>query len=323
MSTSKSKQEWLENKLRPATKKSPEREEQFLTTSGIEIDDIYAPDDRQGSDYNVALGYPGEFPFTRGVQPTMYRGRMWTMRQYSGFASAEATNKRYHYLLEQGQTGLSVAFDLPTQIGYDSDSPNAQGEVGKVGVPISSLEDMEALFDGIPLGKVSTSMTINAPAIIVLAMYVAVAESQGVTPDKLGGTLPPAGSTSAYDFDDGVTPDPSTDALAGILGPAYTHTGFGSDEVDSAPGDSGGPTFLAANDSALSLSPGASLGTFLVNAVPAQSLTVTRTGGEAEEISGVLPLHHAMVVRGKDLRFSLTAGAQGFVIVSGLRCAYP
>jgi len=189
MSTSKSKQEWLENKLRPATKKNPEREEQFLTTSGIEIDDIYTPDDRQGSDYNVALGYPGEFPFTRGVQPTMYRGRMWTMRQYSGFASAEATNKRYHYLLEQGQTGLSVAFDLPTQIGYDSDSPNAQGEVGKVGVPISSLEDMEALFDGIPLGKVSTSMTINSTAPVLLAMYIAVGKKQGADPSALNGTI--------------------------------------------------------------------------------------------------------------------------------------
>jgi methylmalonyl-CoA mutase N-terminal domain/subunit len=189
MSTSKSKQEWLENKLQPATKKNPEREEQFLTTSGIEIDDIYAPDDRQGSDYNAALGYPGEFPFTRGVQPTMYRGRMWTMRQYSGFASAEATNKRYHYLLEQGQTGLSVAFDLPTQIGYDSDSPNAQGEVGKVGVPISSLEDMEALFDGIPLGKVSTSMTINSTAPVLLAMYIAVGKKQGADPSALNGTI--------------------------------------------------------------------------------------------------------------------------------------
>ncbi len=189
MSTSKSKQEWLENKLRPATKKNPEREEQFLTTSGIEIDDIYTPDDGQGSDYNDALGYPGEFPFTRGVQPTMYRGRMWTMRQYSGFASAEATNKRYHYLLEQGQTGLSVAFDLPTQIGYDSDSPNAQGEVGKVGVPISSLEDMETLFDGIPLGKVSTSMTINSTAPVLLAMYIAVGKKQGADPSALNGTI--------------------------------------------------------------------------------------------------------------------------------------
>ena len=174
METSKSKREWLDTKLQPAIKKAPEREEKFLTTSGIEIDDVYTPDDRQAFDYNQTLGYPGEYPFTRGVQPTMYRGRMWTMRQYAGFASAEATNKRYHYLLEQGQTGLSVAFDLPTQIGYDSDSPNAQGEVGKVGVPISSLEDMETLFEGIPLGKVSTSMTINSTAPVLLAMYIAV-----------------------------------------------------------------------------------------------------------------------------------------------------
>lgn len=189
MDTSKSKQEWLENKLQPAIKKAPEREEQFLTTSGIEIEDVYTPDDHQAFDYNQALGYPGEFPFTRGVQPTMYRGRVWTMRQYSGFASAEATNRRYHYLLEQGQTGLSVAFDLPTQIGYDSDSPNAQGEVGKVGVPISSLEDMEILFEGIPLGKVSTSMTINSTASALLAMYIAVGKKQGVDPSTLNGTI--------------------------------------------------------------------------------------------------------------------------------------
>jgi methylmalonyl-CoA mutase N-terminal domain/subunit len=129
MATSNNKQEWIENKLKPATKKFAEREEHFLTTSGIEIDDIYTADDLQGYDYNQQLGYPGEFPFTRGVQPTMYRGRIWTMRQYAGFASAQATNQRYHYLLEQGQTGLSVAFDLPTQIGYDSDSANAQGDI--------------------------------------------------------------------------------------------------------------------------------------------------------------------------------------------------
>ncbi|HEY48466.1 MAG TPA: methylmalonyl-CoA mutase family protein [Dehalococcoidia bacterium] len=189
MGTSRSKQEWLENKLEPALKKFPEREEHFLTTSGIEIEDVYAPDDREGVDYNEKLGYPGEFPFTRGVQPTMYRGRIWTMRQYAGFASAEATNKRYHYLLEQGQTGLSVAFDLPTQIGYDSDSPQAKGEVGKVGVPISSLEDMEILFKGIPLDKVSTSMTINSTAPVLLAMYIAVAKKQGADVSKLNGTI--------------------------------------------------------------------------------------------------------------------------------------
>ena len=189
METSKTKQEWVEKKLRPATSKFPEREEHFLTTSGIEVDDVYTPEDGAADDYDEKLGYPGEFPFTRGVQPTMYRGRMWTMRQYSGFASAEATNKRYHYLLEQGQTGLSVAFDLPTQIGYDSDSPKSKGEVGKVGVPISSLEDMETLFEGIPLAKVSTSMTINSTAPVLLAMYIAVAKKQGADPSKLDGTI--------------------------------------------------------------------------------------------------------------------------------------
>ena len=189
MDTSKSKREWREKVLQPSVKRFPEREERFLTTSGIEIDDVYTPDDRQAFDYDQELGYPGEFPCTRGVQPTMYRGRIWTMRQYSGFASAEATNRRYHYLLEQGQTGLSVAFDLPTQIGYDSDSPKAHGEVGKVGVPIASLEDMETLFEGIPLDKISTSMTINSTAPVLLAMYIAVGKKQGVDPSKLNGTI--------------------------------------------------------------------------------------------------------------------------------------
>jgi len=189
MDTSNSKREWQEKVLQPSINRFPEREERFLTTSGIEIDDVYTPDDRQAFDYDQELGYPGEFPFTRGVQPTMYRGRIWTMRQYSGFASAEATNHRYHYLLEQGQTGLSVAFDLPTQIGYDSDSPKAHGEIGKVGVPIASLEDMEILFEGIPLDKVSTSMTINSTAPVLLAMYIAVGKKQGVDPSKLNGTI--------------------------------------------------------------------------------------------------------------------------------------
>ena len=189
MDTSNSKREWQEKVLQPSINRFPEREERFLTTSGIEIDNLYTPDDRQAFDYDQELGYPGEFPFTRGVQPTMYRGRIWTMRQYSGFASAEATNRRYHYLLEQGQTGLSVAFDLPTQIGYDSDSPKAHGEVGKVGVPIASLEDMETLFEGIPLDKVSTSMTINSTAPVLLAMYIAVGKRQGVDPSKLNGTI--------------------------------------------------------------------------------------------------------------------------------------
>ncbi len=175
----------LEEKL----KRFPERKIEFINTSGIPIKRLYTPLDTEDMDYFEYLGFPGEYPFTRGVQPTMYRGRYWTMRQYAGFASAEESNKRYKFLLEQGQTGLSVAFDLPTQIGYDSDHEMAIGEVGKVGVAIDSLKDMEILFDGIPLDKVSTSMTINAPAAILLAMYIAVAEKQGVSPDKLRGTI--------------------------------------------------------------------------------------------------------------------------------------
>lgn len=175
----------LEGKL----KKYPERKSEFLNTSGIPIKRLYTPLDFQEKEYLSHLGFPGEFPFTRGVQPTMYRGRYWTMRQYAGFATAEESNRRYRFLLEQGQTGLSVAFDLPTQIGYDSDHEMAIGEVGKVGVAIDSLKDMETLFNGIPLDKVSTSMTINAPAAILLAMYIAVAEQQGVKADKLRGTI--------------------------------------------------------------------------------------------------------------------------------------
>jgi methylmalonyl-CoA mutase N-terminal domain/subunit len=175
----------LEEKL----SKRPERKKDFLNTSGIPIKRLYTPLDQKGMDYVPDLGFPGEYPFTRGVQPTMYRGRYWTMRQYAGFASAEESNKRYRFLLEHGQTGLSVAFDLPTQIGYDSDHEMALGEVGKVGVAIDSLKDMETLFDDIPLDKVSTSMTINAPASILLAMYMAVAEQQGVSSDKLRGTI--------------------------------------------------------------------------------------------------------------------------------------
>ncbi len=169
--------------------KRPERKKEFLNTSGIPIARLYTPLDSRESDYFSDLGFPGEYPFTRGVQPTMYRGRYWTMRQYAGFASAEESNRRYKFLLEQGQTGLSVAFDLPTQIGYDSDHEMAMGEVGKVGVAIDSLRDMETLFDSIPLDKVSTSMTINAPASILLAMYIAVADQQGVPPEKLRGTI--------------------------------------------------------------------------------------------------------------------------------------
>jgi len=189
MSTSKNKQEWIQNTLDPALKKAGEREEQFQTTSGVTLEGVYAPDDVEGFDYARNLGYPGEYPFTRGVQPTMYRGRLWTMRQYAGFASAEESNKRYRYLLDQGQTGLSIAFDLPTQIGYDSDDPRAAGEVGKVGVPIDTLADIETLFDKIPLAKVSTSMTINSTAAILLAMYIALAKKQGAEVAKLNGTI--------------------------------------------------------------------------------------------------------------------------------------
>ncbi|MFO8102232.1 MAG: methylmalonyl-CoA mutase family protein [Dehalococcoidia bacterium] len=189
MTNSTSKQEWIQNTLQPALEKAKEREEQFITTSGIPLEGVYTPDDIAGLNYNESLGYPAEYPFTRGVQPTMYRGRFWTMRQYAGFASAEESNKRYRYLLEQGQTGLSIAFDLPTQIGYDSDDPMAEGEVGKVGVPIDTLADIEILFDQIPLEKVSTSMTINSTASVLLAMYIAVAKKQGADISKLNGTI--------------------------------------------------------------------------------------------------------------------------------------
>ena len=171
-----------------ASKGTPERRQQFVTSSGTEIRDLYTPADVAGLDEDRDLGRPGEFPFTRGVQPTMYRGRFWTMRQYAGFATAAETNERFRYLLEQGQTGLSVAFDLPTQMGYDSDAPEAVGEVGRVGVPISSLADMEILFQGIPLDRVSTSMTINSTAAILLALYVAAAERQGAARSTLSGT---------------------------------------------------------------------------------------------------------------------------------------
>ena len=186
---SKSKQEWQDSILQKTLQKAPERQERFEISSGTEVEPLYAPEDLAGRDYNEAVGYPGEYPFTRGIQPTMYRGRLWTMRQYAGFASAEESNKRYRYLLEQGQTGLSIAFDLPTQIGYDSDHPLAQGEVGKVGVAIDSLADLEVLFQEIPLDKVSTSMTINSTAPILLAMYLVLAQKQGVDLAKLDGTI--------------------------------------------------------------------------------------------------------------------------------------
>ena len=185
---SQAQEEWQGTTLRRALDRYPERRDDFKTDSGIEVERVYTPDDAP-IDYVADLGFPGRYPFTRGVQPTMYRGRLWTMRQYAGFGSAAETNARYKYLLEQGQTGLSVAFDLPTQIGYDSDDPLTAGEVGKVGVAISSLEDMERLFEGIPLDQVSTSMTINAPAAVLLAMYVAVARKQGVSPSRLRGTV--------------------------------------------------------------------------------------------------------------------------------------
>jgi methylmalonyl-CoA mutase N-terminal domain/subunit len=180
---------WEKNTLNKVISKSPEREPFFKTTSHIELNRLYTPLDVADLEYSDGLGFPGEFPFTRGVQPTMYRGRFWTMRQYAGFATPEETNKRYKYLLEHGQTGLSVAFDLPTQIGYDSDHPLSDGEVGKVGVAIDTLKDVEILFDGIPLDKVSTSMTINSTAAILLTMYIAVAEKQGVKSEVLQGTI--------------------------------------------------------------------------------------------------------------------------------------
>lgn len=179
---------WTE-KVAASLKKRPERKKDFSTDSQISIDRLYTPGELDEFDYAEKLGFPGEYPYTRGVQPTMYRGRHWTMRQYAGFGSAEETNERFKYLLKQGQTGLSCAFDLPTQIGYDSDQPLSRGEVGKVGVAIDSLKDMEILFDGIPLDQVSTSMTINAPAAVLLAMYIAVGEKQGVTPERLSGTI--------------------------------------------------------------------------------------------------------------------------------------
>ncbi|MBI3624703.1 MAG: methylmalonyl-CoA mutase family protein [Candidatus Rokubacteria bacterium] len=180
---------WEERTLRPAVGKAPERPGLFTTSWGSPVERLYTPAELAGFDYLRDLGFPGEYPFTRGVQPTMYRGRLWTMRQYAGFGSASETNRRYRYLLDQGQTGLSVAFDLPTQMGYDADAPLARSEVGKVGVSISSVEDIADLFDGIPLDRVSTSMTINATASILLCLYVAVAQRQGIAADRLSGTV--------------------------------------------------------------------------------------------------------------------------------------
>ncbi|HEX6042110.1 acyl-CoA mutase large subunit family protein [Longimicrobium sp.] len=183
------KRSWTERLVTPALGKHPERREHFESTSGVKIDRLYTPGDAAALDYDRDLGYPGEFPFTRGIQPTMYRGRFWTMRQYAGFGTAEETNTRFKLLLQAGQTGLSTAFDLPTQMGYDSDHGMALGEVGRVGVAIDSLDDMRTLLDGIPLDQVSTSMTINATASILLAFYIAVADERGIDRKKLSGTI--------------------------------------------------------------------------------------------------------------------------------------
>ncbi|WP_254764218.1 acyl-CoA mutase large subunit family protein [Natrinema marinum] len=185
-----SKEEWHEEEVEPVLERFGERKETFTTdTGGQEVDRLYTPDDVGDIDYQEDLGNPGEPPYTRGVYSTGYRGRLWTMRQYAGFSTPEDTNERYHYLLDQGQTGLSMAFDLPTQMGYDSDAAMAAGEIGKAGVAIDSLDDMETVFDGIPLDEVSTSMTINAPASVLLAMYIAVGDQQGVDREELRGTI--------------------------------------------------------------------------------------------------------------------------------------
>ena len=180
---------WEEKTLNPFLQRNPEQRENFVTTSNKVIKRLYTPLDFDLEKFDEKIGFPGEYPFTRGIQPTMYRGKFWTMRQYAGFGTAKESNERYKFLLSQGTTGLSVAFDLPTQIGYDSDDPHSEGEVGRVGVAIDTLADMEILFEGIPLDKVSTSMTINAPASILLAMYIVTAEKNGVSRDKLSGTV--------------------------------------------------------------------------------------------------------------------------------------
>src|ERR1700719_1523242 len=180
---------WEKDTLRPTLEKNPERHAEFTTISGHPIERLYTPADLAGWDPDRHLGYPGEPPYTRGIHSTMHRGRLWTMRQFAGFGTAEDTNQRFRYLLAQGQTGLSTAFDLPTLMGYDSDHPLSEGEVGKCGVAISSLADMEVLFDQIPLADVTTSITINSPAAIIWAMYLAVAEKQGADWKKISGTL--------------------------------------------------------------------------------------------------------------------------------------
>jgi len=188
VSNNKKHTDWQENELAASLNRFPERKEEFTLHGDAEVTRVALPEEIDDN-YLEHLGFPGQYPYTRGVQPTMYRGRLWTMRQYAGFSTAAESNKRYRYLLEQGTTGLSVAFDLPTQIGYDSDDAMSLGEVGKVGVAIDTLADMEALFTDIPLDTISTSMTINSPAIVLLAMYIVVAEKQGVPADKLRGTI--------------------------------------------------------------------------------------------------------------------------------------
>lgn len=185
----KEKERWEKETLLPYISEAPERLNEFTTVSGREISRLYTPADLGNFDYMKELGFPGEYPFTRGIHPTLYRGKLWTMRQFSGFGTPEDTNKRYKYLLSQGQTGLSVAFDLPTLMGVDGDHPLAKGEIGKCGVAVYTLRDMEILFDGIPLDKISTSMTINAPAAVLWAMYIAVGEKQGVPKRILRGTI--------------------------------------------------------------------------------------------------------------------------------------
>lgn len=180
---------WKQNVLEPLRQKKPERQQTLTTQSGIEIELLYTPEHLRNWNYTEKLGFPGAYPFTRGIYPNMYRGKLWTMRQYAGWGTAEETNKRFKYLLEQGQTGLSVAFDLPTQLGLDSDDERAEGEVGKVGVAVSSLKDMEQIFEGIDLSKISTSFTINATAPIILSMYLVVAEKQGLKPHQVAGTV--------------------------------------------------------------------------------------------------------------------------------------
>jgi len=216
---SEEKKRWEKTTLNRVLSRSPERLSRFSTVSDEEIAALYTPDLLESFDYGRELSFPGDYPYTRGVQPSMYRGRMWTMRQFAGYGSAEDTNARFKFLLAQGQTGLSTAFHFPTLMGYDSDSPRAKGEVGKCGVAVDSLKDMEILFDGIPLDKVTTSMTINGPAAMIFAMYLGVAEKQGVSFDRLGGTiqndiLKEYIAQHAWVF----PPDPSMRIITDILG---------------------------------------------------------------------------------------------------------